>query len=101
MKKLFNIINLAFFTLQSFFTTIFTQAQDLHLSQVGLNLKKWFVDLIKNNLYRIPGSDLKIEKGMRIWVNIVAIHMDTKYYETPNVFNPEHFNDEAKAERHR
>ena len=64
-------------------------------------MKKLFVDLIKNNPYRIPGSDLKIEKGMRIWVNIVAIHMDTKYYDTPDVFNPEHFNEEAKAKRHR
>jgi len=59
------------------------------------------VQRVASNDYRIPGSDLKIDKGMRVWVNIVAIHMDTKYYETPDVFNPEHFNDEAKAKRHR
>ena len=34
MKKLFNIVNLTFFIIQSFFTTIFTQAQDSHLRLV-------------------------------------------------------------------
>ena len=30
----------------------------------------------------------------------LGIHMDRRYYETPETFNPEHFTKEAKASRH-
>ena len=50
--------------------------------------------------YKLPGHDLVVEKDMNVWINVFAIHMDKKYYETPEVFNPDHFSKEAKANRH-
>ena len=53
-----------------------------------------------NKDYQIPNTDLVIPKGTGVWINGVAVHMDPKHYETPQVFNPEHFSKEAKAKRH-
>jgi cytochrome P450 family 6 len=55
---------------------------------------------VASNDYKLPGSDLIIEKEMGVWINTMAIHFDTKHYSNPNVFDPEHFNKEAKAARH-
>ena len=51
--------------------------------------------------YQIPGHDLVIEKGTQIWVNKIAIHRNSKYFKSPNDFDPDlHFSKEAKASRH-
>jgi len=50
--------------------------------------------------YRMPNSDLVLEKGHDIWINSVAVHKNPKHYETPDTFNPDHFTKEAKASRH-
>ena len=49
--------------------------------------------------YKVPGYDLIIEKGMKVCVNNLAIHMDSKHYENPDVFDPEHFNKDVNAKR--
>ncbi|KAF5308490.1 hypothetical protein FQR65_LT06154 [Abscondita terminalis] len=50
-----------------------------------------FVDrrCVKN--YKIPGSDLIIEKGTPIVVPIYALHYDERYYPDPQRFDPERF----------
>ncbi|XP_076273990.1 cytochrome P450 6a2-like [Rhynchophorus ferrugineus] len=50
--------------------------------------------------YRIPGTDLVIEKGTRLQIPVWGLHMDPDYYPNPEVFNPENFNEENKAKRH-
>ncbi|XP_055680723.1 probable cytochrome P450 6d5 [Lutzomyia longipalpis] len=41
--------------------------------------------------YKIPGSDIIIEKGTRIFIPAQAIQMDPKYYPEPEEFRPERF----------
>ena len=53
-----------------------------------------------NRDYQFPNTDLFIPKGTGVWINGAAVHMDPKHYETPEVFNPDHFSKEAKAKRH-
>ena len=50
--------------------------------------------------YQIPDTNIIIEKGNEVSINIAAVHMDPKHYETPEIFNPDHFSKEAKAKRH-
>ena len=50
--------------------------------------------------YQIPNSDIILEKDMNAWINVMSVHMDPKHYETPEVYNPNHFSKEAKAKRH-
>ena len=53
-----------------------------------------------NKDYQIPNTDVVIPKGTGVWINGVAVHMNPKYYENPESFNPENFSKEAKANRH-
>uniref|UniRef100_A0A6P7EZ34 Cytochrome P450 6a2-like n=1 Tax=Diabrotica virgifera virgifera TaxID=50390 RepID=A0A6P7EZ34_DIAVI len=55
---------------------------------------------ICNSDYKIPGTDLLIEKGVRVLVPILALHRDPDHYPDPEVFDPERFNEENKAKRH-
>ena len=49
--------------------------------------------------YKIPGTDVVLPKGTNVWVNTIGIHMDPKHYETPGIFNPDHFSKESKGKR--
>ena len=40
-----------------------------------------------------------IPKDKFCWINAIGIHFNPKYYETPKVFNPEHFSKDAKSSR--
>ncbi|CAG9827994.1 unnamed protein product [Diabrotica balteata] len=55
---------------------------------------------ICNKDYKIPDTDLVIEKGVRVLVPILALHRDPVHYPDPEVFDPERFNEENKAKRH-
>ncbi|KAM0725021.1 putative cytochrome P450 6a14 [Formica fusca] len=46
--------------------------------------------------YKIPDSDVVLEKGTKVLVPIYAIHHDPLYYKNPNVFDPNRFIDENK-----
>ena len=50
--------------------------------------------------YQVPNTDVVIEKENLAWINVIAVHMDPKHYESPQIFNPDHFSKEAKAKRH-
>jgi cytochrome P450 family 6 len=41
--------------------------------------------------YKVPGSDLTIEKGTPIMIPVHAIHHDSRYYYDPERFDPERF----------
>lgn len=49
--------------------------------------------------YVVPGTNVKIEKGVRVFIPIRGIHYDQDYYENPEVFDPERFTDENKQNR--
>jgi cytochrome P450 family 6 len=50
--------------------------------------------------YRIPGTDVVIEKGTSLVIPILAIHHDEEYYPEPDKFDPERFSEENKSSRH-
>jgi cytochrome P450 family 6 len=50
--------------------------------------------------YKIPGSDIVLEKGTRVLIPLASLHHDPKYYPEPDRFDPERFSDEEKQKRH-
>jgi cytochrome P450 family 6 len=50
--------------------------------------------------YKIPGTDVFLEKGMATVIPVLAIHHDPKYYPDPERFDPERFSEVEKAKRH-
>jgi len=50
---------------------------------------------IKN--YQIPGTDKVIEKGTQVFIPAMALHWDEKYFEDPEKFIPDRFNEENSA----
>jgi len=49
--------------------------------------------------YVIPGTSVHLDVGVPILIPIIGLHHDPKYFPDPEVFNPENFNDELKANR--
>uniref|UniRef100_A0A1B6L1J5 Cytochrome P450 n=1 Tax=Graphocephala atropunctata TaxID=36148 RepID=A0A1B6L1J5_9HEMI len=43
--------------------------------------------------YRIPDSDIVLEKGLFLNIPIRGLHMDPKVYPDPEIFNPDRFVD--------
>ncbi|XP_076627123.1 cytochrome P450 6k1 [Colletes latitarsis] len=46
--------------------------------------------------YKVPGTDMVIEKGTPIYVILTGIQRDPKYYPDPLRFDPDRFSDENK-----
>lgn len=42
--------------------------------------------------YRIPGTDQIIEKGVEVYIPVMGIQRDEKYFKEPNKFNPDRWN---------
>lgn len=53
---------------------------------------------VKN--YKVPSTDIIIEKGVTVLIPILAIHHDREYYPNPSKFDPDRFTDENKKSRH-
>ncbi|KAL3280183.1 hypothetical protein HHI36_017683 [Cryptolaemus montrouzieri] len=49
--------------------------------------------------YKVPGTDLVLEKGMRVLILILGIHRNPEYYPDPEKFDPERFSEENKSTR--
>lgn len=53
---------------------------------------------VKNYMYdNGSGTRFVIEKGTTMWIPTIAIHSDPKYYENPEKFDPERFNEENRS----
>lgn len=50
--------------------------------------------------YKIPNSDVIIDKNVQAFIPILGIQYDPEYYPEPDKFDPERFNSENKAKRH-
>ncbi|XP_055697226.1 probable cytochrome P450 6a14 [Phlebotomus papatasi] len=50
--------------------------------------------------YKVPNTDLIIEKGTQVLVPIVGIQMDPDIYPNPHVFDPDRFTSENINNRH-
>ncbi|XP_018576652.1 cytochrome P450 6a2-like [Anoplophora glabripennis] len=50
--------------------------------------------------YKVPGEDIVIEKGTRVFIPIVGYHYDKEYYDNPTEFDPDRFTEENKKARH-
>ncbi|XP_054083441.1 probable cytochrome P450 6a14 [Zeugodacus cucurbitae] len=50
--------------------------------------------------YKIPDTDITLEKGTRIYIPAKEIHYDPEIYEDPKEFRPERFNPEEVQKRH-
>ncbi|XP_044737127.1 cytochrome P450 6k1-like, partial [Chrysoperla carnea] len=50
-----------------------------------------FLDRQASEDYKVPGTDLIIEKGMGIFISLYGMHYDPKYFPNPNKFDPERF----------
>ncbi|KAH9638029.1 hypothetical protein HF086_014890 [Spodoptera exigua] len=51
--------------------------------------------------YTIPGTDITIDKGVKINIPLVALHNDPLYFDNPKEFRPERFAPEEVAKRHK
>lgn len=47
--------------------------------------------------YQFPDLSFVIEKGTRILVPVYALHHDPKYFQDPEIFDPERFSSTNKA----
>lgn len=47
--------------------------------------------------YKVPGTNVTIEKGMTIFIPFFAIHHDEKFYPNPEKFDPSRFFSENKS----
>ena len=52
------------------------------------------------NDYKIPGTDMVIPKDIYVRIPVGAIEKDEKFFTNPEVFDPENFSAEKKANRH-
>lgn len=55
---------------------------------------------IASNDYKIPNTQLVIEKDTLVLIPAYAIHYDADIYSDPEAFNPERFSDEQKKNLH-
>ena len=57
------------------------------------------VDRVTLADYKVPNSDLVIEKGTPIFISIMGLHNDSRYFPNPEKFDPFRFTEEAKNTR--
>lgn len=55
-----------------------------------------FLDRICAENYKIPETDVIIEKGTFVYIPMFGLHYDPKYFPEPHKYDPERFNDENK-----
>lgn len=53
-----------------------------------------------SNDYRVPDTEVTIEKDTLVFIPVYAIHRDAEIYPEPEKYDPERFSDENKQNRH-
>lgn len=48
--------------------------------------------------YKVPNSDLVLDKGFCVVIPVIDIHKNPKYFPNPDVFDPDRFSPERKSE---
>lgn len=59
-----------------------------------------YLSRIAESDYKVPGSDIFIQKGVEVIVPVDAIHHDPSIYHDPHTFDPDRFLSEAIEKRH-
>lgn len=49
--------------------------------------------------YKMPNSDLIIEKNTPVYIPMFALHYDPKYFPNPEKYDPDRFNEENVSTR--
>ncbi|XP_063234085.1 probable cytochrome P450 6a14 [Bacillus rossius redtenbacheri] len=49
--------------------------------------------------YTIPGTGVRLEKGLKVLIPVYGIHHDPEYYPRPDEFDPDRFTEANKARR--
>ncbi|XP_054006575.1 cytochrome P450 6k1-like [Hylaeus anthracinus] len=74
----------------------------LHLV-VSETLRKYpslgFLDRVTGTDYKVPNSDLVLEKGTPVYISVMGLHYDPEYYPDPERYDPERFTEENKQKR--
>ncbi|KAF2886646.1 hypothetical protein ILUMI_19527 [Ignelater luminosus] len=58
-----------------------------------------FLERRCTKLYKIPKTDAIIEKGVPIYISLLGLHFDSKYFPNPEKFDPKRFTVENKNTR--
>ena len=59
-----------------------------------------YLQRIALNDYKVPGTDITLDKGTTVFIPTYAIHHDPEIYENPLEFKPERFSPSQVALRH-
>ncbi|XP_044730073.1 cytochrome P450 6k1-like [Chrysoperla carnea] len=55
-----------------------------------------FLDREAIDTYTFPGTNITIDKGTAVVISLEGLHRDSQYFENPDVYDPERFNENNK-----
>lgn len=56
----------------------------------------FYIQRVCSKDYKIPGTDIIIEKGMELIIPVLKLHHDPNYFDKPSQFVPERFSTENR-----
>lgn len=58
-----------------------------------------FLDRICESDYKVPGTDLVIKKGLPVYISLLGIQNDEKYFPNPEKYFPERFKEKVNVDQ--